>query len=347
MSSTRHLGLQISYNLDWREQVDIVCLKASRKLSVLRRVKNLQRSTLDLLYKTTIRSVIDYGLVVYYHSLTQIDKNKIDKIQYSAAKLVSSTLHFTSRVKLEQEMGWSSILNRADYLGLTLFHKIHCNILRPLIKSCMPKYSTRNTDQLKVTTYSQFPFKGVFFSNSFFPYITRKWNMLPFKLKNKPIEDFKIDLKVMLTPKRFKFYSKGNKYKCSLLTRIRVGRSFLNEHSFTLGFSPSMICDKCQATRESPIHFLTECDAYSESRLNMLNQIKHFIPNIFLLPKKRQFEILIYGYDPENDELLRYNTKIMIATQNFIYDTKRFKILPPLNQPAPVLSVAPFPDPPI
>ena len=84
-----------------------------------------------------------------------------------------------------------------------------------------------------------------------------------------------------------------------------------------------------------------------ESRLNMLNQIKHFIPNIFLLPKKRQFEILIYGYDPENDELLRYNTKIMIATQNFIYDTKRFKILPPLNQPAPVPPVAPFPDPPI
>ena len=74
MSSTRHLGLQISYDLDWREQVDIVCLKASRKLSVLRRVKNMQRSTLDLLYKTTIRSVIDYGLILYYHSLTQIDK---------------------------------------------------------------------------------------------------------------------------------------------------------------------------------------------------------------------------------------------------------------------------------
>ena len=26
----------------------------------------------------------------------------------------------------------------------------------------------------------------------------------------------------------------------------------------------------------------------------------------------------------------------MVATQNFIYDTKHFKILPPFNQPAPV-----------
>ena len=109
MSSTRHLGLQLTFNLDWREQVDLMCLKASRMLSVLRHVKNLQRSTLDLLYKTTVRLVIDYGLIVYYHSLTQTDKNRIDKIQYSAAKLVSSTIHLTSRVKLECELGWSSI----------------------------------------------------------------------------------------------------------------------------------------------------------------------------------------------------------------------------------------------
>ena len=89
-----------------------------------------------------------------------------------------------------------------------------------------------------------------------------------------------------------------------------------------MGFSPTMTCDKCQATRESPLNFLIECDAYSKSGLNMLNQIKIFIPNIFLLTKKRQFEILNNGYDPDNDELLRYNTKIMIASQNFIYDTK-------------------------
>ena len=48
---------------------------------------------------------------------------------------------------------------------------------------------------------------------------------------------------------------KGIKYKCSLLTRIRVGRSFLNEHSFTMGFSHSMSWEKCQATRESSLHF--------------------------------------------------------------------------------------------
>ena len=172
--------------------------------------------------------------------------------------------------------------------------------------------------------------------------------MLPVKLKNKNVYDFKIDLKVLLTPKRYKFFSKGNKYKCSLLTRIRVGRSFLNEHSFTLGFSDSMSCEKCLAPRESPLHFITQCEAYSNLRLIMLNQVKQYIPNILVLAKKRQYEILVHGYDPENDDLVRYNTKILIATQNFIYDTKRFcdkknPLTPPSQPPIPPLAHLPAP----
>ena len=110
--------------------------------------------------------------------------------------------------------------------------------------------------------------------------------MLPFKLKTKTIADFKIDLRLLLPPKKYKFYSKGNKYKCSLLTQIRVGQSLLNKHSFTLGFSESMICEKCSFTRESALHFLTQCEAYSDLRLIMLKKIEPFKPNISILPKK-------------------------------------------------------------
>ena len=63
-----------------------------------------------------------------------------------------------------------------------------------------------------------------------------------------------------------------------------------------------------------------------------------------------QYEILVHGYDPDNDELVRYNTKILIATQDFIYDTKRFcdKNKPSVPPPAqaPVPPHAPFPAPP-
>ena len=64
----KHLGLFLSENLDWSAQIHYVCMRANRKLAVLRKVKMLSRHTLDILYKITVRSIIDYALPVYYHS---------------------------------------------------------------------------------------------------------------------------------------------------------------------------------------------------------------------------------------------------------------------------------------
>ena len=47
-----HLGVYLTYNLNWSKQISEVCLKANRKLSVLRNVKFLKRNTLDLLNKS-------------------------------------------------------------------------------------------------------------------------------------------------------------------------------------------------------------------------------------------------------------------------------------------------------
>ena len=62
VNTHRHLGVYLTSNLDWSFQINDVCLKANRKLSVLRHIKMLKRKTLDILYKLTVRSVIDYAL---------------------------------------------------------------------------------------------------------------------------------------------------------------------------------------------------------------------------------------------------------------------------------------------
>ena len=72
----KHLGVYLTSNLDWAEQVKYVSLKANQKHGVLRHVKFLNRSTLDMLYKITVRSTIDYGLQIYYHSLTLTEKHR-------------------------------------------------------------------------------------------------------------------------------------------------------------------------------------------------------------------------------------------------------------------------------
>ena len=108
-----------------------MCLKANRKLSVLRSVKLLSRQTLEILYKLTVRSVIDYALPVYCNTLKQTELARLDNIQYRAAKLVTGTYHLTSRDKLNDELGWENIQKRCDILSLSIFHKIHRYETRP------------------------------------------------------------------------------------------------------------------------------------------------------------------------------------------------------------------------
>ena len=134
----KHLGIILTYNLDWSSQVHAVIMKANKILAVLRRTFYLQRKTLEMLYKVTVRSVIDFALPVYYHSLKLSDKNKLEQIQYKGAKLASGALHGTSMIKLNSELGLESIATRADFLSLNVFHKILIGNTRPLIKTCMP-----------------------------------------------------------------------------------------------------------------------------------------------------------------------------------------------------------------
>ena len=51
---------------------------------------------------------------------------------------------------------------------------------------------------------------------------------------------------------------------------------------------------------------------------------QHFIPNFKKLSLKRQYEILIYGYEPSNLEMIGINSKITKLTQTFILKSKRF-----------------------
>ena len=101
----KHLGVYLSSKLDWSKQIDEICLRANRKLAVLRSIKYLNRKTLDLLYKTIVRSLIDYSLPILANNLKQTDLSRLERIQYKAAKIVTGTLHFSSQEKLKFAFG--------------------------------------------------------------------------------------------------------------------------------------------------------------------------------------------------------------------------------------------------
>ena len=62
-------------------------------------------------------------MILCYQSCTDKEKSKYDKIQYNTARLVTSTLPYTSKEKLFVELGWETIEDRAYILGISLFHQ--------------------------------------------------------------------------------------------------------------------------------------------------------------------------------------------------------------------------------
>ena len=159
------------------------------------------------------------------------------------------------------------------------------------------------------------------FNNSFFPYTTQLWNNLPNNVKCKDLKDFKYHIKKELKPPRYKHFARGKKISNTLLTRIRVGRSDLNQHKFTIGLVDSPQCD-CHFREESPEHYFLDCFLYTHERQTLFGLFEHYIPKFKTFTKKKKFDILLQGYEIENEDFIHLNTTLTFAVRNFIFNLK-------------------------
>ena len=188
----------------------------------------------------------------------------------------------------------------------------------------MPRLNQENNLNLRnKKRYVPFPFKGDKYNNSFFPNTTKLWNKLPRNIQSQNKEDFKSSVKTIFKPPRYKHFSKGSKLGNTLLTRIRVGRSDLNQHKFTIGLVENPECI-CHFRSESPEHYFLDCFLYLPERQILFGLIEHYVPFFPKLTKKEKLEIILKGVYINDDTFLTTNTIIMKATQNFILATKRF-----------------------
>ena len=321
----KHLGVYLAFDLNWTKQIHEVCMKANRKLAVLRTVNGLKRGTLDVLYKLTVRSVIDYCLPVYFGTLNQSDIFRLEQIQYRAAKFVTGALHYSSKEKLNVELGWESIADRYNILGLSLFHKIHIGETRPLVKKCMPSINPQIYDNTRnCRVYMKSPFTSVKMSRSFFPHFTQNWTNLDKSIQTSfSLQDFKSKIKNKFKPVRKKHFNKGSKIGNTLLTRLRLGRSLLREHGYTIGLSDTTVCD-CHHPRESTMHFLIDCFLYTSERLTLFEEVSCLLPKFNEFGKNKKVDILLNGFHPDNPDWLQLNINLQIKVQKYILKTKRF-----------------------
>ena len=69
----------------------------------------LSRKQLLTIYKTFVRSHLDYADIIYDKPVNDTFKKKLEKVPYSAALIVTGAIKGTSRERLYKELGLKSL----------------------------------------------------------------------------------------------------------------------------------------------------------------------------------------------------------------------------------------------
>ena len=319
----KHLGVTLTSTLSWDMHVSNIIKQVNMKLSMIYKVRELNRKTLDIMYKMHVRSCIDYCLPVYGPSLNNTQVNKLDQLQYRAARMATMAMKFTSKEKIFKDLGWESIECRIRYLSLCLFHKIHIHGTRPLIRQCRPPINQYQNFTRSNKYYNTYTLKDATFCNSFFPKISNLWNDLPFELRNKDMTDFKVELGWLLKPPKIRLYSIGSKFGNSIHTQLRVGKSQLNDHLFTMRLTNTTGC-MCREPVESTEHFLLDCFLYDVERKELFTSISGIlIKKIDKYNKHDLVNALLFGEKTHDSDRYQHNKLLFLRVQNFLIKTKR------------------------
>ena len=127
----------------------------------MRRLKFiLDRKSLETIYFSFIRPILEYGDSIW-DSCTQYEKQKLDKIQNEAARIVTGATILVSLQSLYQEVGWESLQDRRLKHKLNLFFKMQHDLTPDYLSSLVPlsvsetsRYNLRNADDYTTNTCS-------------------------------------------------------------------------------------------------------------------------------------------------------------------------------------------------
>lgn len=320
----KHLGLYFTKDLKWGTHIEYIVNKAYTRIHVMKKLKfNLDRSSLETMYLSFIRPLLEYGDVVFDNCTLQ-DQELLENVQHEAARIVTGATKLISIQKLLEEVGWETLSNRRAKHKLTLFYKMTNNLTPSYLSDLCPpmntndRYNLRNNQSLYVPRA-----RTALYYNSFIPSTTRAYNSLSTEISNaSSIHKFKRGLPSSAV-KVPKYYYYGKRISQIMHTRLRTNCSVLSHDLFSKNIIQSPLCS-C-GEEETASHYFLHCPLYSTIRVRLLNCVSHFcIPST---------KVLLFG----NPLLsLEDNCTIFAAVHTFIDKSKRFDKTP--SVPIPTLS---------
>ena len=90
VSSQKLLGIQISHDLSWKEHVNQIVCKASKRIYQIVMLKraNVQIDDLVRIYTTIIRPILEYACQVWHTRLTIEQSYQIEQVQKRVLRIL-------------------------------------------------------------------------------------------------------------------------------------------------------------------------------------------------------------------------------------------------------------------
>ena len=111
------------------------------------------------IYKTFVTSHLDYADIICDKPFNDSFKEKLERVQYSAALIITGAIKDTSRESLYKELGLESLCDRRWYCKLVFFYKIVKGPAPPYLQSyLLPDnetiYNTRSSLRYTIKTFA-------------------------------------------------------------------------------------------------------------------------------------------------------------------------------------------------
>ena len=169
VESVKVLGVTLQNDLKWESHVDNITKKAAKRLYILRVLKRngLPVDDLKTIFKTLIRSVLQYSCPVWHSSLPAYLSDRIEKIQRRAFRIIYPFQSYSDTLSLS---GCLSLAENRQQLSHRLFKQIkstsgdRLSYLIPETRFHKHGRKLRNSENLNVFKCNTNRFK-----NSFFP----------------------------------------------------------------------------------------------------------------------------------------------------------------------------------
>ena len=254
----KHLGLILQPGLSFEKHLNEKIIKAKKNIGLLKHLsKVLPLKTLDQMYKTLVRSHLDYCDVIYHipsiihqpplgmtlNSLME----KVEKIQYQAALAITGAWQGSSRSKIYDELGWETLSDSRNCRRVLQIHKIVNNNTISYLKDKLPANCKGMFSGIIRTTFHAIICKSNRYKNSFFPDAVASWNLFMEMLNYKVVPSIgvlKNDITSLIRPEAKSVFKIHDPAGLRYLFQLRVGLSPLKGHKCCYNFidTPSGVC---------------------------------------------------------------------------------------------------------